>query len=57
MIFSGCGSYRKGTYNYDAWKAINYVHCGHGDGLIEFQMSKDKWHFVGDKLILITQSS
>ena len=52
MILSGCGSYNKDTYNYDALNNREFV-----DGLTKFQMLEEMvFCCAGDKAISITHS-
>ena len=50
MSFSGCGSYRKDTYDYDEYFAIQYVLNKLEGGVNAFKYLR-VWYFVVDKVI------
>ena len=54
MTFSGCGSYRKDTYDYDEYIAIQYVLNKLEGRMTEFEYQR-VWYFVVDKAIYIIQ--
>ena len=54
MTFSGCGSYRKDTYDYDEYIAIQYV-LNKLEGRMTAFIYQRVWYFVVDKAIYIIQ--